>query len=101
MTISSFLQLYSTVQFGGISAFHTRISDPVVGGTYMTLLATFTNLGGTWPRFFVLKGVDFFSVATCNIKEQGLSVKGQSHIMTFVMLMIEDDTSCRMCLGPW
>ncbi|KAI0700407.1 MFS general substrate transporter [Cytidiella melzeri] len=64
-----------TVQFGGISAFHTRISDPVVGGTYMTLLATFTNLGGTWPRFFVLKGVDLFSVATCQIKEQGLSVK--------------------------
>ena len=26
-----------TVQFGGISAFHTRISDPVVGGTYMTV----------------------------------------------------------------
>lgn len=27
----------STIQFGGISAFHTRISDPVVGGTYMTV----------------------------------------------------------------
>ncbi|KAI0090041.1 MFS general substrate transporter [Irpex rosettiformis] len=64
-----------TVQFGGISAFHTRISDPVVGGTYMTLLATFTNLGGTWPRFFVLKGVDLFSVATCQNKGQGVSVK--------------------------
>ncbi|KAH8101372.1 MFS general substrate transporter [Cristinia sonorae] len=56
-----------TIQFGGISAFHTRIADPIVGGTYMTLLATFTNMGGTWPRYFVLKGVDFFSVATCNI----------------------------------
>ena len=28
---------YRTIQFGGISAFHTRISDPVVGGTYMTV----------------------------------------------------------------
>ncbi|PSS37197.1 hypothetical protein PHLCEN_2v968 [Hermanssonia centrifuga] len=64
-----------TIQFGGISAFHTRIADPVVGGTYMTLLATFTNLGGTWPRYFVLKGVDFFTVATCQIQEQGLEVK--------------------------
>ncbi|KAL4246768.1 AmpG-like permease/Acetyl-coenzyme A transporter 1 [Abortiporus biennis] len=66
-----------TIQFGGIASFHTRISDPVVGGTYMTLLATFTNLGGTWPRFFVLKGVDAFSIATCNIKAAGqqLSVK--------------------------
>ncbi|KZT67668.1 hypothetical protein DAEQUDRAFT_693874 [Daedalea quercina L-15889] len=57
----------STIQFGGMAAFHTRVSDPVVGGTYMTLFATFSNLGGTWPKYFVLKGVDFFSVATCQI----------------------------------
>ncbi|KAM5534345.1 hypothetical protein V8D89_011938 [Ganoderma adspersum] len=67
----------STIQFGAMSAFHTRISDPVVGGTYMTLLNTFTNMGGTWPRYFVLKGVDYFSIATCNIPESSLSVKAQ------------------------
>lgn len=26
-----------TVQFVGISAFHTRVSDPLIGGTYMTV----------------------------------------------------------------
>jgi len=57
----------STVQFVGITAFHTRIADPVIGGTYMTLLNTATNLGGTWPRYFVLRGVDVFSVATCQV----------------------------------
>jgi hypothetical protein len=31
----------------------------------MTLLNTFTNLGGTWPKFFVLKGIDLFTVASC------------------------------------
>jgi hypothetical protein len=30
----------STVMFVAISAFHARIADPVIGGTYMTLLAT-------------------------------------------------------------
>ncbi|EJD04363.1 uncharacterized protein FOMMEDRAFT_107026 [Fomitiporia mediterranea MF3/22] len=60
-----------TIQFVGISAFHTRISDPLIGGTYMTLLNTFTNLGGTWPRYFVLKGVDFFTIATCKINDGG------------------------------
>ena len=30
----------STVMFVAISAFHAKISDPVIGGTYMTLLAT-------------------------------------------------------------
>jgi len=61
----------STIQFVGISAFHTIVSDPLIGGTYMTLLNTFTNLGGTWPRYFVLKGVDLFSIATCHVKEAG------------------------------
>ncbi|PFH54736.1 hypothetical protein AMATHDRAFT_52526 [Amanita thiersii Skay4041] len=56
-----------TVQFVGISAFHTRISDPLIGGTYMTLLNTFSNMGGTWPKWFVLKGVDIFSEATCHV----------------------------------
>lgn len=55
----------STVQFVGISAFHTQIADPLIGGTYMTLLNTVSNLGGTWPRFFVLKMVDFFSESEC------------------------------------
>ncbi|WFD29478.1 hypothetical protein MSPP1_000487 [Malassezia sp. CBS 17886] len=55
----------STVQFVSITAFHTLIADPVIGGTYMTLLNTVSNLGGTWPRYFVLKMVDYFSVSQC------------------------------------
>ncbi|PLW54182.1 hypothetical protein PCANC_04560 [Puccinia coronata f. sp. avenae] len=55
----------STVQFVGISAFHTQVADPLIGGTYMTLLNTVSNLGGTWPKYFVLKGVDFFTEANC------------------------------------
>ncbi|KAK4555415.1 hypothetical protein LTR86_007712 [Recurvomyces mirabilis] len=60
-----FSTFMSTVMFVAISAFHAKIADPVIGGTYMTLLATVSNLGGTFPRFFVLKFVDAFSVATC------------------------------------
>jgi PAT family acetyl-CoA transporter-like MFS transporter 1 len=59
----------STIQFVSISAFHTRVSDPLIGGTYMTLLNTFANLGGTWPKYFVLKGVDYFSEAYCRVKD--------------------------------
>lgn len=68
----------STVQFVGISAFHTRVSDPLIGGTYMTLLNTFTNMGGTWPKWFVLKGVDLFSVAICQVPDAGMDVKVQA-----------------------
>ncbi|EFW18389.1 hypothetical protein D8B26_005182 [Coccidioides posadasii str. Silveira] len=55
----------STIMFVAVSAFHARISDPTIGGTYMTLLATVSNLGGTFPKFFVLKFVDFFAKAIC------------------------------------
>ncbi|PGH13271.1 hypothetical protein AJ80_06381 [Polytolypa hystricis UAMH7299] len=54
-----------TVMFVAVSAFHAQIADPDIGGTYMTLLATVSNLGGTFPKFFVLKLVDFFTKATC------------------------------------
>jgi MFS transporter, PAT family, solute carrier family 33 (acetyl-CoA transportor), member 1 len=60
-----FTNFTSTVMFVAISAFHAKIADPVVGGTYMTLLATVSNLGGTFPRFFILKLVDVFTRATC------------------------------------
>ncbi|KAH3615720.1 hypothetical protein KXV38_004395 [Aspergillus fumigatus] len=55
----------NTVMFVAVSAFHARIADPAIGGTYMTMLATVSNLGGTFPRYFILKLVDFFTVATC------------------------------------
>ena len=59
----------STVMFVSSSAFYTQIADPVIGGTYLTLLNTVSNLGGTWPRFFVLRGVDYFTRATCILPE--------------------------------
>ncbi|UZJ56758.1 hypothetical protein CBS101457_006078 [Exobasidium rhododendri] len=57
----------STVQFVGVSAFHTQIADPLIGGTYMTLLNTVSNLGGTWPRPLVLKSVDYFTISRCSL----------------------------------
>lgn len=56
----------NTVMFVAVSAFHARIADPAIGGTYMTLLATVCNLGGTFPRYFVLRLVDYFTTATCH-----------------------------------
>ena len=35
-----FSTLTGTIMFVAIAAFHAKISDPVIGGTYMTLLAT-------------------------------------------------------------
>lgn len=55
----------STIQFVSVNAFHTKVADPMIGGTYMTTLNTISNLGGQWPRFIVLNMIDWFTVAFC------------------------------------
>ena len=42
------------VIFTSWGAFFTRIGDPVIGGTYLTLLNTISNLGGTAPQTLVM-----------------------------------------------
>ena len=37
------------MQFVAQMAFYNRISDPAIGGTYLTMLNTLANLGGQWP----------------------------------------------------
>eukprot|EP00123_Amoebidium_parasiticum_P010170 comp19935_c0_seq1/m.24232 comp19935_c0_seq1/g.24232 ORF comp19935_c0_seq1/g.24232 comp19935_c0_seq1/m.24232 type:complete len:555 (-) comp19935_c0_seq1:269-1933(-) len=68
--ISSFA---STTMFVSQGAFFARISDTSIGGTYLTLLNTFSNFGGTWPKYFVLRLVDYYTVAMC------VGAKGESH----------------------
>lgn len=51
--------------FVSIMAFHSRISDPRVGGTYLTLLNTVTNFGGNWCQTLALWMVDGLTWTTC------------------------------------
>ncbi|SCU83885.1 LAME_0C07162g1_1 [Lachancea meyersii CBS 8951] len=78
----------STVQFVGICSFHTQIADPVIGGTYMTLLNTLSNLGGTWPRLLVLSMIDRFTKYGCV-----LTKKVENDIVT--------EASCSAAGGDW
>lgn len=51
--------------FVSIMAFHARISDPVIGGTYMTLLNTINNMASTWSGTLALWLVDNVSFKDC------------------------------------
>lgn len=51
--------------FVSLMAFHARVSDPAIGGTYMTLLNTITNLGGNWPATLALWMVESFTFKRC------------------------------------
>jgi len=41
-------QVAMNFMFVSQMAFFSRISDPTIGGTYMTLLNTIANVGGRW-----------------------------------------------------
>jgi len=49
-------------------AFFAKISDPAVGGTYMTLVNTLANMGGNWPTTVALWMVDGLTYKQCSIE---------------------------------
>ena len=59
------IQVAAYSMFVATMAFHARISDPAIGGTYMTLLNTVSNLAGMWPGTLSLWLVDNVSFKDC------------------------------------
>lgn len=51
--------------FVPMMAFNAKISDPAIGGSYMTLLNTLSNLGGNWPATVSLWIVDSLTFKGC------------------------------------
>lgn len=47
-------------------SFFAKISDPAVGGTYMTLVNTLANMGGNWPTTLALYLVEGFTLKQCS-----------------------------------
>lgn len=51
----------------GMTAFFAKVSDPRVGGTYMTLWNTVETLGGTWPATLSLWMIDLLTWQECDV----------------------------------
>merc|ERR1719285_287102 len=60
-------QVFVQAHFVACMAFHAKVSDPVIGGTYMTLLNTVANLGSQWCGTVALYFVDKLSRFQCLI----------------------------------
>ena len=45
--------------------FFAKISDPLIGGTYMTFLNTVSNLGSKWPNFLSLWLLPKMTLSSC------------------------------------
>lgn len=63
--IVSSIQIATYAMFVATMSFNAQVSDPVIGGTYMTLLNTLSNLGGTWTGTTALWLVDIVSFKDC------------------------------------
>ncbi len=51
------LALCSIIMFTSQMAFYARVADPAMGGSYMTLLNTITNLGSMWNAQVGLRAI--------------------------------------------
>ena len=70
----------STVMFVAISAFHAKIADPAIGGTYMTLLATYVSCSLIMP-YIQKHQLIFISVSpTSAVHSPGFSSSNSSTI---------------------
>jgi len=58
--------ILGSAMFVAIMGFFAQVSDPAIGGTYMTLLNTIANLGSKWPNQFVLFLVDHLTIRSCD-----------------------------------
>jgi PAT family acetyl-CoA transporter-like MFS transporter 1 len=53
--------IVNSLQFNAQMIFFASRVDPAIGGSYMTLLNTAANLGGTWPSSFVMGLLGFLT----------------------------------------
>jgi PAT family acetyl-CoA transporter-like MFS transporter 1 len=65
--LSIVASVVTTAQFVSLMAFFARVSDPLVGGSYMTTLNTATNLGSKWPNTAVLFLVNQLTWKECSL----------------------------------
>ena len=65
LCISLLQQLTVIPMFVACMAYHNVVSDPLIGGTYMTLLNTLMNISGNWPATLSLWMVEYVTVKNC------------------------------------
>ncbi|WPT11235.1 Putative membrane protein [Picochlorum sp. SENEW3] len=67
----------STLMFTALGDFYNRISDPSMGGAYLTMLNTVANIGVVVPKVLVFALIDFATRRECVDKETGTPMPGK------------------------
>ena len=91
----STVQVFTYSMFVSTMAFHAKVSDPTIGGTYMTLLNTITNLAGTWISTLALWLVDNVSFKDCEgVTDQSLDCDTMQELKVSHPLLQGEGDSC-------
>lgn len=80
-------QVFLYSMFVAAMAFFAKISDPAVGGTYMTFLNTLCNLGGNWPNTVVLWLVDVLTWKQCNTDPDNICLNKEQQQVSHEVLI--------------
>jgi MFS transporter, PAT family, solute carrier family 33 (acetyl-CoA transportor), member 1 len=64
------IRFAANLMFVSQMAFYNQVSDRSIGGTYMTLLNTLTNLGRMWPAPLALWTIDWIEQRGCYVPSE-------------------------------
>merc|ERR1712127_558192 len=83
--------IFAYTMFVSQMAFYAQISDKSIGGTYMTLLNTLSNLGGVWPQTVALYLANVLTFKYCS-SEKISSITNPNNYTDTITLM--NDNRC-------
>lgn len=84
--------MVDVVMFVTQMGFNARISDPLLGGTYMTMLNTMSNVGNHWPSSTALWFVDMLTWSRCEYDTVHAAHNGSS--TSTCHIQGDEDVSC-------
>lgn len=76
LSVVGLREVAANAQFVAQMAFFARVSDPQIGGVYMTLLNTVSNLGASWVRTASLSFLDAATLRECRAPDSGAVLQG-------------------------
>ena len=88
-------ELVQNAMFVSLCSFFVQIADARVGATYMTLLNTLANLGGTWP-----KSVALFLVDALTVRETSGAVMVDGYFVLTAVCLVFGFVSMHAWLRP-
>lgn len=89
-------EIASTLIFLSCISFYAKVSDPLIGGTYMTLLNTISNLGYKWPQATILWLLPKVTTTMCESVSTGIEIMLPANQICSVQ---HDKSSCHALGG--